>query len=113
MPTMEPTQPPFMAEALDRLWAQFLPQMEERVGILEAASSALGAGTLSIGQRSEANSAAHNLAGVLGTFGLTKGTVLARELEMVYSRQNDPDRDLAGRLGSIATELRAIIASRK
>jgi hypothetical protein len=50
---------------------------------------------------------------VLGTFGLTRGTVLARELEIMYSRQNDPEASLAERLSSIAAEIHTIINSRK
>src|ERR1017187_395356 len=110
---MESTQQPFLTEALDRLWLQFLPQMEERVAALEAASSALAAGRLSIDQRGAANSAAHKLAGVLGTFGLTKGTILAREAEIIYSTNPGDDLDAPARLVEIAAQLRSIVASRK
>ena len=110
---MESTQQPFLTEALDRLWLQFLPQMEERVAALEAASSALAAGRLSIDQRGAANSAAHRLAGVLGTFGLTKGTILAREAEIIYSGEPETDPEAASRLHQIAEQLKAIVASRK
>ncbi len=77
----EPSQQPSMKEALDRLWKQFLPQIEERVAALESAATALAADRLSHDQREAAHAAAHKLAGVLGTFGLTKGTILAREAE--------------------------------
>lgn len=102
-----------MTAALDRLWAQYQPQMIERVEIMEAANRALAADTLTMEQRSAANSAAHKLAGVLGTFGLTRGTVLAREAEMDYSGDAEPDPASLARLVRIAEELRAIIASRK
>jgi len=102
-----------LSAALERLWTQHLPLLMERVDVLDNAATAFAAGELSRDERQAAQSAAHKLAGVLGTFGLTSGTVLARELEIVYSRQNGPDQDLAERLGSIATEIRAIIASRK
>ena len=102
-----------LSEALDRMWARFLPQMQERVDTLDATAQAFAAGLLSVDQQQEAHSAAHKLAGVLGTFGLTRGTVLARELEIVYSRQNDLDPELAARLASTAAELRTIIAERK
>jgi HPt (histidine-containing phosphotransfer) domain-containing protein len=102
-----------ITEALDQLWVKFLPQMEERVALLEAASTALGKGKLSIHQREEANSAAHNLAGVLGTFGLTRGTVLAREAEIIYSGEPDTDPDAAPRLTRIAEQLRTILKNRK
>jgi len=102
---------PELNEALDRLWQQFLPQIEERVAVLENASTALSTGELSDHQRDAAQAAAHKLAGVLGTFGLTKGTILAREAEMLYSGDSDPA--LAERLNEIAAQLKAIIASRK
>ena len=102
-----------LSAALDRLWLQYLPQMRERVGILETAAQDFAENRLSIEQHEAASAAAHKLAGVCGTFGLTRGTVLARELEIMYSRQNGPDPALAERMKSIAAELRTIIESRK
>jgi HPt (histidine-containing phosphotransfer) domain-containing protein len=110
---MDPIGQPALKEALDRLWAQFLPEMKERVAILEAAAAGFEANHLSIDQHEAANSAAHKLAGVLGTFGLTKGTVLARELEIMYSRENGPDPALGAQLASIAAELRILVENRK
>jgi HPt (histidine-containing phosphotransfer) domain-containing protein len=110
---MEHTGQPGLTEALQRLWVQFLPQMEERVAVLEAASVALAVGKLSTDQRGAANSAAHKLAGVLGTFGLTKGTILAREAEIIYSGEPDTDPEAASHLSKIAEQLRAIVDSRK
>jgi HPt (histidine-containing phosphotransfer) domain-containing protein len=101
-----------LSAALDRLWTQFLPQMQLRVEVLEAVAKALAAGKLSEDQHEAAQVAAHKLAGVLGTFGLSRGTVVARELEMVYSKPNHPDPELAKQLASSAAELRSIIASR-
>jgi HPt (histidine-containing phosphotransfer) domain-containing protein len=114
------TQQTALEQALDRLWVRFLPQIEERVTILESAAFAAGQlsanllspSRLSIDQRKAASAAAHQLAGTLGTFGLTQGTVLARELEAVYSRECGPDPALAPRLTEIAAELRALIESR-
>jgi len=102
---------PDLNEALDRLWKQFLPQIEERVATLESAAKALSAGELPDEQRDEAQAAAHKLAGVLGTFDLTKGTILAREAEQLCSGDSDPA--LAGQLIEIATQLRAIIRARQ
>jgi HPt (histidine-containing phosphotransfer) domain-containing protein len=104
---------PAMADALDRLWKQYLPTMEERVAILEKAASKLAGQELSDNERAEANNAAHKLAGVLGTFGLTRGTVLAREAEILYSGDNGTDPENAAQLGKIAEWLKAIIAARK
>ena len=102
-----------MNEAMDRLWAKFLPEMVERVALIEAANRAFAENKLSNTQRAEANSAAHKLAGVLGTFGLTKGTVLARETELLYSGDEEPDPDLLPRLNQITQQLKALVESRK
>lgn len=99
-----------MNEALDRLWKQFLPQIEERVTALESAAAALAADTLSHDQRDAAHAAAHKLAGILGTFGLTKGTVLAREAEVLYSGETDPEA--APQLTEIAKRLKELVAGR-
>lgn len=101
-----------ISSALDKLWAQFLPQMRERVAIMDAANQALGAGNVSEDQRAAANAAAHKLAGVLGTFGLTKGTVLAREAEILYASDADYDQASIKRLDAIATQILAIIEAR-
>lgn len=110
---MDANEKDALAEAISRLWTQFLPQMRERVAILEAAAQAFAADKLSLAQHAEANDAAHKLAGALGSFGLTKGTVLARELEIMYSRENGPDPAVAARLVEIAAELRSMIENRK
>jgi HPt (histidine-containing phosphotransfer) domain-containing protein len=100
-------------QALDRLWTQFLPQMQERLAKLEVAAQAIASGTLSDDMRAEAHDAAHKLAGVLGTFGLTRGTILAREAEIVFSGDPGPDPSLGAHLIVIAEQLKAMIASRQ
>jgi HPt (histidine-containing phosphotransfer) domain-containing protein len=108
---MKPTSKSDLAAAIDLLWVRFLPEIRDRVAILESAAAALAAGGLTDSQRDAANDAAHKLAGTLGTFDLTRGTVLARELELHYSGDADPA--LAASLASITAELRSIIDSRK
>ena len=110
---MEPIAQPDLTQALDRMWDKFLPELEQRVAFLERANAALAAGTLNVDLRAAANAAAHKLAGVLGTFGLTRGTVLAQEAEIIYSGESDTDPSNAARLQQIAAELRATLASRK
>jgi HPt (histidine-containing phosphotransfer) domain-containing protein len=102
-----------LAGALDALWTRFLPDLESRIALLESAAEALRSGNLSQAQREEAHSAAHKLAGVLGTFGLTRGTDLARELETLYSDQDGQDSLPAESLAEIGAELRRIVAARK
>jgi HPt (histidine-containing phosphotransfer) domain-containing protein len=101
---------PGMNEALDRLWKQFLPQIEERVAALETAGRDLAEGRLTDHQRDGAQAAAHKLAGVLGTFGLTRGTFLAREAELLCTGDADPAS--VAQLTNIARQLRALIQDR-
>ena len=102
-----------LAAALDRMWVQFLPQMHERVGVLENAARDFARGALAVERQQEAQAAAHKLAGVLGTFGLTRGTVLARELELTFARESSLSRDAGAQLAGIVAELRSMIESRE
>jgi len=100
-----------MAEALERLWIKFLPEIEQRVAVLEAAAQALAAGSLLAGQREAAHAAAHKLAGSLGTFGLQRGTDLARQVEVLLAEEIP--HSAAAQLEGYARELRALLDSRK
>jgi HPt (histidine-containing phosphotransfer) domain-containing protein len=86
--------------------------MDERVAILEKTAQILAVREISDDERAEANNAAHKLAGVLGTFGLTRGTVLAREAEILYSGDNGTDPEDAEQLANIVLELKTMIAAR-
>jgi len=111
----QPETPPDAAlrEAMDRLWLKFLPEIRERVATLEAAAAAVTAKTLNESRREAAQAAAHKLAGVLGTFNLTRGTDAARELELVFSSSSAPSASSGKHLAARAAELRAMIESRK
>lgn len=100
---------PEIAAALERLWVRFLPEIRARVEILEAAAVALAAGSLSGAQRESAISAAHKLAGTLGTFSLALGTGVARELEQLYAGGDGPSPEVAAQL---AQELREMVDGR-
>ena len=106
---MAATGQPQIAEALKHLWQKFLPQMQERVAVLEGANRALEAGSLSDEQRRAAAAAAHKLAGVLGTFGLTEGTTLAREAEETYTTGSPHDSAVASRLSAHTRQLSDLI----
>ena len=110
---MEPIAQPDLAAAMDKLWSRFLPETRDRVTALEIAAAAFAAGKMTGEQREAAHAAAHKLAGTLGTFGLTRGTVLARELELMYARDGGPEPAVGEKLISIAGELRALIERHK
>ncbi len=99
--------------ALDQLWVKFQPQIEERLAVLEAASRALAEGALSDAQRSDAASAAHKLAGVLGTFGLAEGTELARRAEVLYSADLSGDTQAKSKLTTITVQLGELVRARR
>lgn len=109
---MDPISTTELSKAMDLLWARFMPEIRQRVSLLEDAAAAFAAGTLTTQQQAAAHAAAHKLAGVLGTFSLTRGTVLARELELLYSPEDTPRPESAERLGSTAAELRALVETR-
>ncbi|HVZ84539.1 MAG TPA: Hpt domain-containing protein [Terracidiphilus sp.] len=104
--------PGALSAAMDRLWAQFRPQMTERVDVLEAAARAAAADMLTKELRRSAETEAHKLAGVLGTFGLSLGTELAREAEAVFASGVDAAVAAAPRLAEIAAQLQGILAAK-
>jgi len=113
-----PTQPgplsdAALSHAMDGLWARFLPEIKARVAVLEAATQTASEGKLTAEQREASQAAAHKLAGVLGTFGLTRGTVLARELELTFARESSLSRDAGAQLAGVVAELRSMIESRE
>jgi HPt (histidine-containing phosphotransfer) domain-containing protein len=99
-----------MAEALARLWTKFLPDIEQRVAVLEVAAQALAAGSLTTEQRESAHAAAHKLAGTLGMFGLHSGTELARQAELAFAEEKTAS---SADLSSWVVELRMQIDRRK
>jgi HPt (histidine-containing phosphotransfer) domain-containing protein len=100
---------PEIAEALKALWQKYLPQIEERVAVIEDANRALRDGSLSEEQRAAAGAAAHKLAGVLGTFGLSEGTNLARDAEQIYTAGFPLDSAASQHLELIAQQLAGLI----
>lgn len=99
---MEPEQ---IQKRMAELWTRHLPEIAERVGVLERACSAMETGKLLGEERKAAMAAAHKLAGALGTFGRTRGTELARELEGMM----DGGADDFGRFKTLVNELRRVI----
>lgn len=102
-----------IAAILDMMWARFLPDIRDRVAVLETAAAVFTAHQVSPQQRESAHSAAHKLAGTLGIFGLMHGTEMAREFEQLTATDEALAAATQGQLNSLATEIRIIIESRK
>jgi HPt (histidine-containing phosphotransfer) domain-containing protein len=100
-----------LSQALDRLWVRFLPEIMERVAIIEATAAAMAAAKSSQSERENAEAAAHKLAGILGTFNLMRGTALARDLEGSFKAEDD--RVNGEYIASLVARLRELIQSRK
>jgi HPt (histidine-containing phosphotransfer) domain-containing protein len=94
---------------LGALWKRNYPTLLERLEALRAAQSRLAAGCLDEQTRKDAESAAHKLAGVLGTFGLPKGSELALKIETALARKGPVDEE---ELGKWVDQLEAVIASK-
>ena len=107
--TGSPDKASEISAALDRLWVRFLPETRSRVGVLEDAALALTNETITPAQRESAAGAAHKLAGTLGTFSLARGTVVARELERLYTQGEGPSPETAAQM---AAELREMVEGR-
>lgn len=99
------TDEEFRAE-IARIWVESEAVMHARLDAVDAAGAALLAGSLDAELRVAATSAAHKLAGSLGTFGLPDGSELAGELEVML---RDPGVPPVMRLSEIAERLRAIV----
>jgi HPt (histidine-containing phosphotransfer) domain-containing protein len=71
---------------LAAIWERSKSKIEERVQILQQATTAAMENKLDERSKLDAVESAHKLAGVLGTFGLPRGTELAREAEEAFGR---------------------------
>jgi len=87
-------------------------QIRERVSILKSAARSLAAGCLTDPEQEEAGAAHTSWPAVLGTFNLSHGTDLARQLEVFYSAEGTPDPIFAAQAASLASELHTIVETR-
>jgi len=67
--------------AVAGVWSRYQERIHEQVDILEQTATALLEKTQTQDLQEQAEREAHTLAGTLGTFGLTKGSQLARHIE--------------------------------
>ena len=93
--------------ALAEVWRHSGPLLQERLAAIELAIGELSGRSAEPTVVEAGREQAHMLAGVLGTFGLDRGTVLARDLEEHLGRPRAGDE--ADRLADVAAELRAVV----
>ncbi len=96
---------------LAELWLRNRGAVLDRVAILRGALARAAEGRLDETSRLRAVDAAHKLAGVLGTFGLPRGTEFAREAEEAFGGARAGGIDCA-RLDRIVSELAEMVRSK-
>jgi len=94
---------------LSALWERSRHTVAERAALLQEAGKLWADDRLDEATRLRAVDSAHKLAGVLGTFGLPRGTELAREAEQVFGQPILPGKAAAERLLLLLAELTSLI----
>lgn len=97
--------PPKGLAAVNKVLERFRNTFAQQVTVLEQATSALSAGTLSDDLRQSAFQEAHKLAGSLGTFGYPEGSKLAREIEHRLMGKATLGQGEASRLNQLVSTL--------
>jgi HPt (histidine-containing phosphotransfer) domain-containing protein len=97
---------------LQTLWKSNFATILDRLKALRAAQSKLVAGSLDSETRQAAESAAHKLAGVLGTFGLPEGSQLASRAEALFAENTPFHPENAAELAELLDQLETVITSK-
>jgi HPt (histidine-containing phosphotransfer) domain-containing protein len=92
------------------LWERSRHTVAERAALLQAAAELWNDNQLDAATKLSAVDSAHKLAGVLGTFGLPRGTDLAREAESLFGQSTPPGKAELERLRHLLAELTRLIA---
>ena len=100
------------AAKLNEIWRASRPLILERMAVLHATHSALAADLHNDDARREGREAAHKLAGVLGTFGLPRGSELASALETILMADTPLTAADLTTLTTHIAELDTLIASK-
>lgn len=95
---------------LASLWERSRHTVAERAALLQEAGTQLAQNQMDGATQSRAVDSAHKLAGVLGTFGLPRGTDLAREAEVLFGQQQPFAKVEIDRLQVLLAELTTLIA---
>jgi HPt (histidine-containing phosphotransfer) domain-containing protein len=91
------------------VWDRSRHTVVERAALLRNAADLLMENRLDEATQMNAVDSAHKLAGVLGTFGLARGTDLARDAEIFFGRSTRPDKAEIERLRAMLAELTHLI----
>jgi HPt (histidine-containing phosphotransfer) domain-containing protein len=103
------TQEQKLQTMLSGLWDRSRHTVAERAALLRTAGELWNENRLDAATQRRAVDSAHKLAGVLGTFGLPRGTDLAREAECLFGQDTPPGRNEIERLQVLLAELATLI----
>jgi HPt (histidine-containing phosphotransfer) domain-containing protein len=95
---------------LAALWKASKPALLERLATLESSCSEWLDHPENEDARQTAHDAAHKLAGVLGTFGLARGSEIASEIERIVST---PDHEPLPQMAHLLAQLREMIVGKQ
>ena len=109
LPPEEQTQEQKMQSMISALWERSRHTVVERAQLLQSAGELWNDNRLDAATKLRAVDSAHKLAGVLGTFGLPRGTDLAREAEGLFGQSTPPDKTEIERLQVLLAELTRLI----
>jgi HPt (histidine-containing phosphotransfer) domain-containing protein len=109
LPPEEQTQEQKMQSMISALWERSRHTVVERAQLLQSAGELWNDNRLDTATKLRAVDSAHKLAGVLGTFGLPRGTDLAREAEGLFGQATPPDKGEIERLQVLLAELTRLI----
>ena len=98
-------------DLLESMWEQRKSIVVDRLNTLNDAVEHLPE-NITPDSREKGIYAAHNLAGILGTFGLPQGTELAREIEVAMSLGRPLSDAEVGHLKQVITQLSGLVAQR-
>ena len=94
---------------ISALWDRSRHTVVERAALLRTAGELMADHRLDEATQMNAVDSAHKLAGVLGTFGLPRGTDLAREAEVLFGQSTTPGKVEIERLQVLLAELTHLI----
>jgi HPt (histidine-containing phosphotransfer) domain-containing protein len=94
---------------ISALWERSRHTVVERAARLRTAGDLMSDNRLDHATQQSAVDSAHKLAGVLGTFGLPRGTDLAREAEVLFGQTTPPGEVEIERLRVLLAELTILI----
>lgn len=101
-----------LEKLLRELWRNNRTLLLERVQCMRDAQQQMAEASVDTRIRQQAREAAHKLAGVLGTFGLRRGTELALEAESLLDEQEARSAAEAARMSEIVEELETMITTK-